>query len=279
MQQYQTAASLSVMIPRLIVLLAITGFSAAMGADIGLSDGRVFENAVIVSESELMVTIRHSGGLTQVEKRALRPLLDVQTAKTADSGVPEAEVQMPSQHEATQPPLLPNCDQPQVVGIVGGQNEPRHAAFPWWYIGFGASALIVAGAAFRERSIEPRRRELALALPELTRRHLERFGRPPTGNGEPWRASANRGAAFRHMASGSFLYGILNLAIAGVMERAFNMKSEAEVASEAQIYRLGKRLAQLSDARSSKWEIRGMAGCIVFVVWIGLWIAYCLIGI
>lgn len=57
--------------PLLVLFLALALAALASAADLALKDGRVLRSAVITKQDPTTVTVRHSGGFTQVEKTKL----------------------------------------------------------------------------------------------------------------------------------------------------------------------------------------------------------------
>lgn len=69
----------------LVLFVALLAVSFVSGADIALTDGRVLKDAVVVSQSIGRVCIRHSGGLTQVDKTKLPEALAAQYAASPEA--------------------------------------------------------------------------------------------------------------------------------------------------------------------------------------------------
>lgn len=72
-----------------VFTLSLLVAQLAIASDITLTDGRVFKDAVVISQSTGRVCIRHSGGLTQVEKYLLSG--DLAVRFPADAAAVERE--------------------------------------------------------------------------------------------------------------------------------------------------------------------------------------------
>jgi hypothetical protein len=62
---------------------------AALGADLKLTDGRVFEDYRITTQTPTTVTVRHAGGMARIEKKLLPP--EVLEAYPVDEAAAPAE--------------------------------------------------------------------------------------------------------------------------------------------------------------------------------------------
>lgn len=81
------------------ILVAAAASAISLAADISLTDGRVFKDATVMSQTPLKVVIRHAAGLSSVTKQLLPPELQARYP-VDEAAAREAERQATAASEA-----------------------------------------------------------------------------------------------------------------------------------------------------------------------------------